>query len=114
MPVWQRRFLIACAAVIGYCVGYVVCDFGELQKLTYDPIARGWLMTSQPTPMSMAYPGMVLWGLSGALVAGGLAYGATRLVNRELPGRVERLMGAWALTAFVFAGGYYTWGLWPF
>lgn len=114
MPTWQRRFLIACAAVIGYCVGYVVCDFGELQKLTYDPIERSWLFTAQPTSMSMAYPGMVLWGLGGAVVAGGLMYVASRVVDREMPGQVDSLMGAWALTAFGYAGVYYTWGLWPF
>lgn len=114
MPAWQRRFVIACAAVIGYCVAYVVCDFGGFSKLTYDPLDRTWFFTDQPTPIAMGYLGIVLWGLGGAAVASAIAYVATRLLDRELPGQVNNLMGAWALTAFAYAGVYYTWGLWPF
>jgi hypothetical protein len=114
MPAWQRRYLVASAAIIGYCVAYVVCDFGGFRKLTYEPLERSWHFTNQPTPLSMGYLGIVLWGAGGALVCGALAYGATRRFDRELPKRVYTFMGAWALTAFGYAGLYYTWGLGPF
>jgi hypothetical protein len=114
VPAWQRRFLVATAAIVGYSVGYVLCDFGGFSKLTYEPVERVWHFTDRPTPLSMQYLGIVLWGVCGALVAGGLAYGATRLVDREVSGQVNTLAGAWALTAFGYAGLYYTWGLWPF
>jgi hypothetical protein len=34
--------------------------------------------------------------------------------KRPLPAAVPGLLAAWSLTAFVLAGAYYTWNLWPF
>ena len=114
MPLWQRRYLTVCGAIIGYCIGYVVCDFAGWPKLTYAPLDRAWYFTATPSPLDMAYLGIVLWALSAALIGGGMVAVATRIAKRELPQTINNLAGAWTLTAFGYAGLYYTWGLWPF
>ena len=114
MPLWQRRYLTVCAAVIGYSIGYVLCDFASWPRATYGPLDRAWFFTAEPAPLDSNYLGIVLWATSGALVAGGLVAVATRLAKRELSQTWNNLAGAWALTAFGYAGLYYTWGLWPF
>ena len=58
--------------------------------------------------------GTVLWGASGALVGAALGAGGARLWRRPLPPRTIGLLGAWAMTAFLYAGTYYMWNLWPF
>jgi len=114
VPRWQQRFLAACGGIVGYCLAYVLCDFGKWPRLAYSPLDHAWRMTSSPAPLEMSYLGMVLWGLGGALVGAGIVSVAARLVGRELSASVDRLAGAWALTAVGFAGLYFTWALWPF
>jgi hypothetical protein len=114
VPVWQRRYLTVCAAVIGYCIGYVLCDFASWPRLTYAPLDHAFRMTESPGPLESNYIGIVLWGVSGALLAGGIVAVATKYVRRPLSATWNNLAAAWAFTAFGYAGLYYTWGLWPF
>lgn len=114
MPRWQRIYATVCAAVVGYALGYVLCHFAGWRKLTYYPYEREWHLVDRAGNVPMAYVGTVLWGLGGAAVGGALGYALARLWNRELTRRWLSLFGAWALTAFAYAGLYYTWNLWPF
>lgn len=115
MPGWQRIYLAVCSGLIGFAIGYVLCDFGAWPRLTYFPYERSWrFVAGYPGEIPMAYVGTLLWGLGGG-VSGGLAgYAAARLARRALPDRWLVLAGAWALAAFAYAGLYYTWNLWPF
>ncbi len=114
MPRAQRAYVLAMCAIIGGAFAYAACDWGRWPRLTYLPLAERF--TFHPpttTSTSIIYLGTVAWGLGGAL-CGALA-GAilTRVIARPWPDRVIHLFGAWALTAIVLAGGYYTWSLWP-
>ena len=62
----------------------------------------------------MNYLGTVLWGISGFLVGAAATWLATSLIRRDLGRRFTNLMAAWAITAVLYAGAYYTWNLWPF
>ena len=115
MPPGQRAFLAACAGVIGYAIAYVLSDFGPLVRLTYFPEEHQWqLIERPPTPVPMAYYGMPLWGLGGAVVGAALVYGASRVVDRPVPDRWLQLAAGWALSAVVLACAYFLWNLWPF
>lgn len=115
MPTWQRTYLAACAAVIGYCLAYTASDYGRWPRLTYYPYEREWQFVSNPAnPIPMQYLGTLLWGLGGALLAAALVWLATLAVRREASARVLHLAGGWALIGFVYAGAYFTWNLWPF
>ena len=115
MPVWHKVYTAACFATIGFCIFYVACDFGDWPRLTYFQLERSWQWTTGLLlPLPSNYVGTVLWGIGGAMLSGGVAYGACLLWRRSLSPRVLRLFGAWAFTAFLGAGMYYTWNLWPF
>lgn len=115
MPTWQRAYFIACAAVIGWCLAYVLSDFAGWPSLTYFQYERAWrLVEGRPGFLPSNYVGTVLWGVGGAVVAGLLTWLGSRFVRRELPRRHLMLAGAWALTAFAMGGLYFTWNLWPF
>lgn len=115
MPGWQRIYITVCSAVTGFALAYVLCDYSGWPRLTYFPYQRDWrLVAGPPGAAPMGYVGTILWGLGGALCGGAVAYAACRLVRRSIPDRWLRLAGAWTLTAFVYAGLYYTWNLWPF
>jgi len=115
MPRWQRIYLAVCGGVIGYVLAYVVSDFARLPRATYFPREHAWHVVERvDSPAPMAYYGMLLWGLGGALVAAALVALATKLARAPLARRWLQLAGAWAITAVVFAGAYFTWNLWPF
>jgi len=114
VPGWQRRYLTACAAVIGFALGYWSCHFGGWRRAVYDPWAHEWRITATPGPDDMVYLGTVLWGAAGAAIAATVVWLACRRAGRELGPRWNLLAAAWALTAFGFTGLYYTWNLWPF
>jgi hypothetical protein len=114
VPAWQRRYLVVCAAIIGFALGYWACDFGGWPRLLHDPWAGEWRISDQPTRWDSLYLGTVLWGVAGAAAIGPLAWLACRRAGRELSPRWNLLAGAWALTAFAFTGFYFTWNLWPF
>jgi len=115
VPGWQRTYVIACAAAIGYCVAYLLCDFGQWPRLFYFPYEGEWgWYRSPPGSVPMAYVGMLLWGLIGATVAAGIAWILCRFTRRELSDRVLKLCGGWVLSCFALVGLYFTWNLWPF
>jgi len=69
MPRWQRVYLAACAAVIGFAFTYVLSDFTALPRLTYYPVERAWrVVPYAESPVPMNYYGMIAWGLGGAAV----------------------------------------------
>lgn len=112
MPREQRAYIVAMCAIIGSAFAYAACEWGGWPKLYYMPL-RNDVAFSTPQAVSVGYPGIIAWGLGG--VAVGALAGAIlcRAVPRPWPARTLRLFGAWAITAVLLAGGYYTWGLWP-
>ncbi|MSP58963.1 MAG: hypothetical protein EXR72_01250 [Myxococcales bacterium] len=105
-----RAYLAACAAAVGFALGYALPVYAHLQNLYYDPIARQLLVGAWPGPVPMGYLGQILYGLGAALIAVGII----RVVVRRAPSAtVIALAGAWALTAIVLVGAYFTWNNWP-
>lgn len=112
MPRPQRAYVIAMCAIIGGAFAYAACEWGRWPRLTHFPL-RGEVGFDGGTGISIVYGGIVLWGLGG-LVCGALAgVVLTRLVPRPWSDMVLRLFGAWAITAILLAGGYFTWALFP-
>jgi hypothetical protein len=118
VPRWQVVYAAVMVAILGWSTGYVLCDWAALPRLTYFPYEREWRLVAGPAgQVPMTYVGIILWGASGALVGAALGAGGARLYDRQrgpLPPRAVGLLGAWALTAFLYAGTYYMWNLWPF
>jgi hypothetical protein len=113
-PPWQRAYLIACCAIIGAALAYWLPHWAELPVLCYVPMQRRWTFDPPNTTPVITYVGLVLWGASGTAI--GAALGALLGIcwRRPLPTPALRMVGAWAITAFVMTGWYYTWNLWPF
>jgi hypothetical protein len=115
VPPWQRSYLAACSAVIGFALAYALCDYASLPRLLYAPVEGVWQLERPPIGREeVGYLGLVLWGVGGALVAGLGASLVTRFIRRPVSRRILRLFGGWALTAVFLAGAFYTWSLWPF
>ena len=112
MPRQQRAYLIAMCAIIGGAFAYAACEWGQWSRLTYLPLHEEVTFERSPA-ISIVYIGIVLWGLGG-LVCGALV-GAllSKIFPRPWPDLVLRLFGAWAITAILLAGSYFTWSLWP-
>ena len=115
MPDWQRTYVVACAAVIGFALAYALCDFAGWPRAVYAPLEGAVHLEPPPVGRNeVGYLGMVAWGAGGAALAALLAFGFARLVGRPLSSRALRILGAWALTAVLLAGAFHTWSLWPF
>ena len=112
MPRDQRAYVIATCAIIGAAFAYAACEWGRWPRLTYLPL-RGELTLDAPPAITVVYAGLVLWGLGGLVVGAVIGALLCRLVPRPWPARALHLFGAWAITAVLLAGGYFTWGLWP-
>lgn len=112
MPRQQRAYVIAMTAIIGGAFAYAACEWGRWPRLTYLPL-KGELTFGSTPSIAMVYLGIVAWGIGG-LVCGALV-GAllTKIFPRPWSDLVLRLFGAWAITAILLAGGYFTWSLWP-
>lgn len=111
----QVAYAAACMAVIGGALCYMLCDFAGWPLLIYEPYERGWVVASEsPSAAAMLYPGMLLWGLFGALAgaAGTLLVAQKR--KAALSSRTTTLLGSWALSSTAFTAMYFLWGLWPF
>jgi len=115
VPRWQLRYAIACAAIIGWSLAYALASWSRWPRVIYDPLAREWSVASRlPSPVPIDYLGLVAWGTGGAALGAALALVASRFWKKPLPPIALTLLGAWALTAFLYAGTYFTWTLWPF
>jgi hypothetical protein len=108
----HRAYVIAMCAIIGGAFAYAACDWGRWPHLTYLPLT-GEVVMAPTTALAIHYFGLVAWGVGGAC-AGVIVGGALcRAAPRPWPGYVYQLFGAWAITAIVLAGSYFTWSLWP-
>jgi hypothetical protein len=115
VPRWQVAYAAVMVAILGWAFGYVLCDWAALPRLTYYPYERAWaFVAGRPGPVPMNYLGTILWGAAGGTVGAAVGAAGSRLYRRPLPPRAVILLGAWALTAFFYAGTYYMWNLWPF
>ena len=114
IPRWQRAHLTACAFLITYALTYVAVDYLGLPRPVYQPHLRRFVVTSnRPGPLEMGYVGGWAWALGLALVVAGVL--ALALGRRRAPvgSRALGLATAWAITALLVAGAYYTWHNWP-
>ena len=115
MPSWQRTYVAACCAVIGFALAYALCDYAGWSRAIYSPLEGRVRMDRPPIGAEeVGYLGLVAWGTGAALVSGLLAWGAARTIDRPLSARGLRLLGGWAITAVILAGAFHTWNLWPF
>lgn len=108
----HRAHVIAMCAIIGGAFAYAACDWGGWPHLIYLPLSDR-LVLEPTTAIAIHYVGMVAWGAGGACVGAVIGGILCRAVPRTWPPRVYQLFGAWAITAIVLAGGYFTWSLWP-
>ncbi|HEX2689521.1 MAG TPA: hypothetical protein VHN14_23025 [Kofleriaceae bacterium] len=108
----HRAYVIAMCAVIGGAFAYAACDWGHWPHLTYVPLS-GTLVMEPTKAIAIHYIGFVAWGTGGACTGALAGAVACRAVPRPWPARVYRLLGAWAITAILLAGSYFTWNLWP-
>ena len=113
MPRWQRAYVIAMCAVIGAAFAYAACDWGQWPRITLLPQSGGVVMQAPPGAITIVYLGIVAWGVGGA--ACGAITGAVlcAIFKKSWSDRTLHLFGAWAITAILLAGSYYTWNLWP-
>lgn len=116
MPDGQRAFVLATSALIAAAFAYVACDWGHWPKFTILPATGEITMAPPPGALAIPYLGTVAWGIGGgacgvlvaALLCMPSAFGRRAWSDRSL-----QLLGAWAITSVLLAGGYYTWNLWP-
>jgi hypothetical protein len=111
-PRAQRAYVIAMCAIIAGSFAYAAADWGQWPRLRYVPLT-GELTFGATPPTAMMYWGLILWGFGGALVGALVGAILVRLFPRPWPDRAYHLFGAWAITAIVLAGSYFTWSLWP-
>ena len=109
----ERSFFAACAALIGFALAYALPIYARLPHHFYDPIARRWMLARSAGPIPMGYVGQIVWGVAGALVAGGACAIIVARLRHEPTERAYGLWGAWALSALVLVGAYFTWNNWP-
>jgi len=115
MPRWQRIYVAACCAVIGFAFAYSLAEYSGWPRAVYDPIARTIYLARPPVGrLPLGFLGLVAWGAGGALVGAAAALAATAALKRPFGARALRLLGAWALTAAALGGMFQTWNLWPF
>ena len=113
MPRWQRAYVVATCALIGGAFAYAACDWGRWPRLTYLPLSGELTLSPPPGALAITYLGVVAWGFGGLVCGALVGAGLCAIVKRTWPDRVLLLFGAWAITAILLAGGYYTWNLWP-
>ena len=112
MPRQQRAYVIAMTAIIGGAFAYAACEWGRWPRLTYLPLSGDVTFDSTPS-IAIVYLGIVLWGIGGLVVGALVGVVLTKIFPRPWSDLVLRLFGAWAITALLLAGGYFTWSLWP-
>ena len=113
MPRWQRAYILATCALIGGAFAYAACDWGRWPVLAYLPLAETTTLSPPPGAIAITYLGVVAWGLGGLAVGALVGAGVCAIARKPWPDRMLQLFGAWAITAILLAGSYYTWNLWP-
>ena len=108
----HRAYVIAMSAIIGGAFAYAACEWGRWPRLTYMPLT-GDVALHPRGNVAITYLGVVAWGIGGALAGALVGALLVRLVPRPWPPLVYRLFGAWAITAILLAGAYFTWTLIP-
>jgi hypothetical protein len=108
----HRAYVIAMSGVIGGAFAYAACDWGQWRHLIYLPLSGELVMRPSPA-VSIHYIGIVAWGIGGAATGALVGAALCTAVRRPWSAQAYRLFGAWAITALLLAGGYYTWNLWP-
>jgi hypothetical protein len=109
-PVWQRASVAACAGVVGFCLTYGAVDYGHVAHLFYVQRERTFRMAERMTGAPSGYVGLWLWALAGGAAAAAIGWAATR---RRVGERALGLWLAWAATAFLLVGAYFTWNNMP-
>jgi hypothetical protein len=108
----HRAYVIAMCAIIGGAFAYAACDWGHWPHLIYLPLS-GRIVLEPSTAIAIHYLGLAAWGAGGFCTGALVGASLCRATPRTWPPHVYRLFGAWAITAIVLAGGYFTWSLWP-
>jgi hypothetical protein len=108
----HRAYVVAMCAIIGGAFAYAACDWGHWPHLIYLPLS-GTFVTAPTGAIAIHYSGLVAWGLGGTCTGAIVGAVACRVAPRPWPPRIYQLLGAWAITAIVLAGSYFTWSLWP-
>jgi hypothetical protein len=111
MPRYQRAFVIAVCALIGAGLAYAACDWGRWPRAAYLPLTGEVTFHPAEGSVRMLYIGTVAWGVGGAVCGALIGAGVCALWRHPLPERLLQVAGAWAITAIVLAGSYYTWVL---
>jgi|GEM_PF-7015142 len=106
-----RNFVLGCAGLIGFALGYALPSFARLSKIFYDPLARTWMWSNGPPGALPIGYGLIAYGIAGAVVAVGLASIMVRLMKPT--DRAFALGAAWTLTAPIVVMAYYAWNNWP-
>lgn len=112
MPRGQRAYVMAMCAIIAGAFAYAASDWGRWPRITYLPLTGDFTLESTSS-IAIVYLGNVAWGLGGAVCGAAVGAGLCRAVPRTWPDHVLQLFGAWAITAILLAGAYFTWSLWP-
>jgi hypothetical protein len=112
MPRQQRAYVIAMCAIIGGAFAYAACEWGRWPRLSYQPLQGTVGFESSPA-ISIVYLGIVMWGLGGLLCGALVGALLSKIFPRPWSDLMLRMFGAWAITALLLAGGYFTWSLWP-
>lgn len=112
MPRGHRAYVIAMCAIIAGAFAYAASDWGRWPRITYLPLS-GEVTLASTTSLAIVYLGNVAWGVGGAICGAAIGALLCRAVPRTWPDRVLHLFGAWAITAILLAGSYFTWSLWP-
>jgi len=112
MPRQQRAYVIAMCAIIGGAFAYAACEWGRWPRLTIRPL-QDTIGFDEGPGIAMVYLGIVLWGLGGLICGALVGVVLSKIFPRPWSDLMLRLFGAWAITAILLAGGYFTWSLWP-
>lgn len=112
----ERAYLLGAGAVIGFALAYALPIVAEWPLAIYEPLAHRFSLGLPAGGVTLGYFGQVLWGLFGGLCGGligaGMGLGAAWR-GKPLTETTSILAAAWALTALLLVGVYFTWLNWP-
>jgi hypothetical protein len=109
----ERRAIVFVGSLLGFVIGYALVPYAHLPNLYYDPLARSWFIARETGPLPIAYYGMCLYALAGALVGGALGSVVAWLVRKPLSPRGVVLLCGWGLTLPLIVMTYFGWNNWP-